>query len=287
MVFKYVNSDGETIDFDKSEGYVISKPKGVDSVSVSFKETQGLEQVGTSIQRASVQHRVINVKGKLCGADQRAKKRRLISVVRPDLEGRFYAGDYYVDCRPQETPAIEGIPYQAEFTFTLVAPYPYWKSSTPVHTIQAAVEPAFRLSSGIDGGGNAVPDWNISRQYQFGRFDASELITATNDGQLPVPFTARFLALTAVTAPKLEDVFSGKYLKLTRQMQAGETVEVEITNTRINVTSSVVGDIRGSLTLHSDLTRLDVGTSMLRPSCESGELEVDVLFRPELIGVST
>lgn len=287
MIYRYINSEGGEIDFDQSQGFVIQKPKGVDSVSISFKESQGVGQTGTVIQSANVAHRVINVKGIFVGEWERQNRKKLLSVVRPDLEGRFYAGEYFVACRPQETPSIQGIPHHAEFVFTLLAPYPYWQRESRTTVMLSGIEPLFRLSSGLDAGGNAIPAWNVAGEYSIGRVMQAQFINVINDGQIPVPFTVRFTALSSVANPRLEHGGNGKSIQINRQMSAGEVVTVELTHTRTNVTSNLSGDIRGALTLRSDLTRLEVGDNILKPSCDSGDLDVEIELAPELVGYTT
>ena len=101
-----------------------------------------------------------------------------------------------------------------------------------------------------------------------------------------MPFTATFLAKTAVVNPKITNVETGEYLLLDYTMAANERVVVEITHDRTYVTSSESGDIRGALSLLSKLFRLSVGDNLLKPESENGQLEVSVAYSPEVVGIA-
>ena len=91
--FRYVNELGDSLTFTYDKGYLINKPEGIDTVSVTMTEAQGINQVGSTIQSANVQSRPVNVSGRLVGDNQALRKERLLSVIRPDLKGKFYADD--------------------------------------------------------------------------------------------------------------------------------------------------------------------------------------------------
>ena len=105
-LFRYVNENGDSIIFDYSGGFLINKPKGIDTVSVKMNEAQGIDQVGSTIQSVNVQSRPVNISGVLVGEFQSENKERLLSVIRPDLSGKLYADEFYLSVRPTTTPAI-------------------------------------------------------------------------------------------------------------------------------------------------------------------------------------
>lgn len=287
--FRYVNEDGGEIVFTYDSGFTINKPNGIDTISVELSKAQGVNQVGATVQSASIQPRPITVSGILCGEWQAANKEKLLAVIRPDLKARLYADDYYVEVRPTATPVIEPRPAFARFQFSLLAAYPYWTQDSTVSVALSGVEPMFRLWDGDNT--HLAPDgtpgvWNISGQYQFGQAFAAQYINTPNRGQTPVPFTVTFLAKTAVTNPKITNVETGEYLLLNYTLAANERVVVEITHDRTYVTSSENGDIRGALSLLSTLFRLAVGDNLLKPEAASGQLEVSVTYSPEVVGIA-
>lgn len=275
-LFRYVNDNGDSITFDFAGGYLINKPTGIDTVSVSLSQAKGINQTGATIQSRNVQPRPVNITGYLVGDAQTVGKEKLLSVVRPDIGGKLYADDYYLTVYPTATPSIEPKRWGAQFQFSLLAAYPYWCKDDSASVALAGIEPLFRFQ------------WNISRAYQFGRLKRELFMNVLNRGQVPVPFTAVFSASGDVEKPKITHVATGKFLVVNKSLVNGERLTVQITHDRTYVTSSVDGDCRGALSLKSNLFQLEVGDNVLKPEAESGldNLQVSVDFATEIVGIA-
>lgn len=275
-LFTYINENGDKVVFAYESGFLINKPKGIDTVTVKLNEAQGINQVGSTVQSVNVKSRPVTINGYFVGEFQAENKDKLLSVVRPDLSGKLYADDYYLDVRPTSTPTIEPKPCFAKFQFSLLAAYPYWRKDDSASATLSGVAKRFKFP------------WNISRPYRFGEVMAAQFINIHNRGQVPIPFTVTFHALAEVTNPKIIDAATNKYLLLNKSMVAGERVVIEITHERTFVTSSVDGECRGALDLTSNFYRLAVGDNVLKPEAASGKenLQVDVDYSVEVVGVA-
>ena len=126
--FRYVNSLGQEIIFDYAHGYLINLPDGVDTLSVNVSQAQGIGQVGSTVQSKSIQARPITFNGKVVGDNPQRLKDALVTVVRPDLIGVLYAGNWHIDVVVTASPTIGAASKGAPFQFSLLAPYPYWVS---------------------------------------------------------------------------------------------------------------------------------------------------------------
>lgn len=274
--FKYVNENGDSITFEYAYGYLINKPSGIDTLTVSLSEAQGINQTGSTIQSRNVKSRPVTVSGILVGGFQAENKDRLLSVVRPDLGGRLYADDYYLDVSPTSTPAIDAKPEFAAFQFSLLAAYPYWQKDDSISAILSGVAKRFKFP------------WNIAQPYRFGEIVTAQFINIHNGGQVPIPFTVTFTALAEVVNPKITDAKTNDFLLINKTLVAGERVVVEITHERTYVTSSVDGECRGALDLKSSYYRLAVGDNVMKPSAASGKdnLQVVVDYAIEVVGIS-
>ena len=273
--FRYINELGDELFFEPDYGFMINKPIGIDSVTVSLSQAQGINQVGASIQSTNVQPRPVTISGILMGEFQKANKDKLISVIRPDLKGKLYADDYYIDVYVSESPAIEPVPAFARFNFMLLAPYPYWQHDESIAVELSSIRKMFKLPC------------NFTRPYQFGERIENLFINIENRGQLPVPFTVSFFARSECSNPKLTNANTGEYLLIKKPMVAGERITVEITHEKTFVTSTVDGDIRGAMSLKSRLNRLAVGDNVLKPTVEGGgKIEVSVDYATEIVGVT-
>jgi hypothetical protein len=273
--FVYKNDDGEAITLTYDGGYLISKPVGIDTVSVTISEAQGIGQTGTTIRSANVDSRPVTISGIIVGDGQPEKKERLMEVVRPDLGGKLFCDDYYLEVHPTGTPTIEAKPRQSKFQFALLAPYPYWMKGENAYAALSGVEKRFKFP------------WNISRPYRFGEVVTRQFITIHNSGQLEVPFTVTFTALDAVTNPKIIDAKTNNYLLVKKSMVAGERLVVEITHDRVYVISSADGECRGALDIKSKFYRLRVGDNVIKPEADSGKnnLSVSIDYAIEKTGV--
>lgn len=273
--FRYVNSLGGEIIFDYDHGYLINKPDGIDTLSISLSTAQGIGQVGATVQAQSVQVRPITIDGIICGSDQDAKKDALQSVVRPDLSGTLYADNWSIEVYVAETPTVGPQRKFAQFQLQFTAPYPYWQDTSRESHHLLGIENKFKFP------------WNISQSYQFGSRIQTTYMVIQNAGQTDCPFTVTFNAVDAVSTPKLENMLTGEFMEIEKDLVAGEQLVVEVTHDRTYVTSSVDGDCRGALTLESNLFRLHTGDNVLRPSAESGPSNIDVAisFAPERVGI--
>nr|DAE54294.1 MAG TPA: tail protein [Caudoviricetes sp.] len=275
-LFRYVNSNGDSITFDYAGGFLINKPSGIDTLSINLSQAQGINQVGATIQSTNIQPRPVTITGYLVGDAQTVNKDKLLSVVRPDIGGKLFADGYYLDVYPTATPVIEPKRQLAQFQLSLLAAYPYWCKDDSTSAVLTGIQKLFKLPC------------NFSKTYRFGQLMKTQFVNVPNRGQVPAPFTVTFTAKGAVTNPKITNATTGKFLVINKALAAGETLVVDITHERTYVTSSVDGDCRGALSLSSNLFRLDVGDNVLKPEAASGldDLQVSINFAPEIVGVT-
>lgn len=275
-LFRYVNENGDSVTFDYAGGFLISKPSGIDTLSVSLAQAQGINQVGATIQSTNIQPRPVTIVGCLVGDAQDVNKNKLLSVVRPDIGGKLYADDYYLSVYPTATPIIEPKDRLARFQFSLLAPYPYWCKDDSASATLSGIQKLFKLPC------------NFSKTYRFGELMQTQFMNVPNRGQVPIPYTATFVAKGEVENPKITNATTGKFLLIKKTLVSGERLVVEITHERTYVTSSVDGDCRGALSLSSNLFRLDVGDNVLKPEAASGleNMQVEIDFATEIVGIA-
>lgn len=274
--FRYVNEVGDELVFIPDNGFLINKPIGIDTVSVNLTQTQGVNQVGSTIQNAAVQSRPVNISGILFGDNLAEKKESLLAVVRPDISAKLYADNLYLNVRPTATPTVSPEKGFSNFSFSVLSAYPYWLSATRQKTTLVGIEYGFKFPV------------NWTKPYWFGKEIESQFVNVFNPGKLPVPFTLTIICRRECVNPKVTNIVTGEYLAIDKTLGVNEFVTVDITHDRVYVTSSSVGDIRGALTLRSSLTRLQPGDNILKTEAESGrdDLEVYVQFAVEYLGVT-
>lgn len=275
--FRYVNSLGQEIIFDYAHGYLINLPDGVDTLSVELSQAQGIGQVGSTVQSKSIQARPITFNGKVVGDNPQMLKDALVTVVRPDLVGVLYAGNWHIDVVVTASPTIGAASRGAPFQFSLLAPYPYWVSGESKAKKLRGVQNGFKFP------------WNISRTYFFGKIILLQYIVLQNLGQFDVPFTLdiKCIGETAENVG-MQNMLTGEFLRLEKTLVKDEQIEIKASHGRTTVTSSKDGDCRGALTLESNLYRIHTGDNAWKPTADSGieNVEMSVTFAEESAGVT-
>lgn len=274
-LFRYVNNNGDSVVFNYSGGLLINKPTGIDTLSVNLSQAKGINQTGATIQSTNIQPRPVTITGYFVGDMQPENKEHLVSVIRPDIGGKLYADDFYLNVWPTSTPTIEAKPTNARFQLSLLAAYPYWCKDDSATVVLGGVQKLFKFP------------WNLSRAYQFGKYSDKKFMNVFNKGQVPVPFTATFTAKAEVVNPRITNALTGKFMLVKKTLVSGERLVVQITHDRTYVTSSIDGECRGALSLSSSLFELDVGDNVLKPEAESGldNMQVDIDYAIEIVGI--
>lgn len=275
-LFRYVNSNGDSVVFDYAGGFLINKPTGIDTLTVNLSQAKGINQTGATIQSTNIQPRPVTITGYFVGDMQPEKKEKLISVIRPDLGGKLYADDFYLNVWPTSTPTIEARNQGARFQLSLLAAYPYWCKDDSAETVLSGIQKLFKFP------------WNLSRSYQFGKFMETKFMNVYNGGQVPVPYTATFTAKGEVVNPRISNATNGKFILIKKTLVSGERLVVQITHDRTYVTSNVDGDCRGALSLSSNMFELGVGDNVLKPEADSGltNMQVNIDFAIEIVGIA-
>ena len=275
-LFRYVNSNGDSVVFDYAGGFLINKPTGIDTLTVNLSQAKGINQTGATIQSTNIQPRPVTITGYFVGDMQPEKKEKLISVIRPDLGGKLYADDFYLNVWPTATPTIEARTNGARFQLSLLAAYPYWCKDDSAETVLSGIQKLFKFP------------WNLSRSYQFGKFMETKFMNVYNGGQVPVPYTATFTAKGEVVNPRISNATNGKFILIKKTLVSGERLVVQITHDRTYVTSNVDGDCRGALSLSSNMFELGVGDNVLKPEADSGltNMQVNIDFAIEIVGIA-
>ena len=275
-LFRYVNDNGDSVEFDFAGGYLINKPSGIDTLAINLSQAKGINQTGATIQSTNIHPRPVTINGFFVGDMQTENKERLISVIRPDIGGKLYADDFYLNVWPTSTPTVEAKQHSARFQFSLLAAYPYWCKDDSATKVLSGVQKLFKFP------------WNISNSYQFGQIMETKFMNVFNGGQVPIPYKATITAKGDVVNPKITNATTGKFILVKKTLVAGERLVVNITHDRTYVTSSVDGDCRGALSLSSNMFELSVGDNVLKPEAEEGltNMQVDIDFAIEIVGIA-
>lgn len=221
-VFWY-ESRGETVSLQYVDGYLIEWPQGVDGISVSFSEGRTPDGVGSPSWEEQVPARPVTIDGYVVTRPADKRVRALLKIFAAGTQGRLYAKDlddriWWLGCKVQATPSIEGRTSLPRFQVQLRADYPYWQSqevnmlSIPLGgTVQAEI------------GGDEPVLYRMTVTVQSG---AAESVTLRDNG-------------------------SGAVMQYAGQVGTGQTLRLEVNASgRISCTlngSSVINAVTGGL----------------------------------------
>lgn len=247
------------------ECFVITDAKGLTDNAITMASSQGVSQVGTSLQGQSVQAKQIIITGTIVG-NATHNRQVMLNTIAPLAELELVFDNWIkVKAYPQETPVIERKKYNPNFQFTVYCPYPYWRTLDQVMTDVAGLEPLFHFPINYYNTYFENP-----KIHMFGRRIQQFFVNVRNEGNVPSPFDVIFIAKTALSNPRItlvEEPISTKYILIEKDMVAGEIITVEMSGDTIECNSrvgDVTTDIFAYLSIDSTYFELSVGDNLIR-----------------------
>jgi len=264
---------GEELFLDGRDGYVVAPLQGMSAIPIELHLTQGIGQIGSTVQGQSVQGYSIVINGTIAGIVNDRRK-RMHDVIIPEVECELvYREDretWILDVLPTVNPVIQHVKSFARFSFTVFCPHPYWKNSRGTSGMLSGLLARFQFPVNYGD-----PDLHM-----FGERIKDISVIVNNTGNVAVNFTLTFFANVPTVNPTLHNVVTGKFIKINRSMLAGERVVVDMESTPMTVKSYYRGEeseIFGALDLDSDPFMLQVGENILQDGAEAGYGSLDTL----------
>ena len=255
---RYVNDLGTEIIFDYDHGYVINKPKGIDNLSVSYNEAVGRDRVGTQLIASAVAHRPVTISGYVSARPSAACKQLLLDAFLPEVGGKLYIDDYYLETVVTAAPTVSYHRVLPEFSLQLLAPYPYWISTNMV------------IAEFVNDYADIINDQAISCGYEIRCTIESG---AANYLEFGVGDTNLLLKLRGKT--------SDFFVK-------DEIITITSDHKRLKCASTMHGDITGLITANSNLRRIPAGNvrlSMSKGGSTIPMVNASIRIWPEKAGV--
>lgn len=274
---KYVSDNGKVIHFGLASGFVVSSISDMTAITVDVSMSQGIGQVGGTLQGEAVQPKDMIINGEIVGlvGDRRG---HLLNTILPGVGGRFVYNDTWeIAVRPLVLPSIQNNARNAKYQFTVRAPFPYWRNTTPSRLDLAGLIPRFSFPV------------NYGTPHMFGERIKTFFGNAKNEGNVPANFIATFHANTTLLNPIIVNVNTREFIKINREFQPGESVVVDMTVSPMTIKSTLQGiskNVFGSLDLDSTPFKLAVGDNILRYDAEENPdgLDCRISFRNTVTG---
>lgn len=276
----YQNDIG-SIEFSVASRIIIEGISSLTKQSVDFSTTQSSGEIGEIVDHQHVKNRTLTVKGTIIGKCD-AIRQQMTHVIAPLAKGKLiFDDDYEMEVYVKSSPEVERSAINAKFSFSLYAPYPYWRRKEKDVVTLVGITPLFKFP------------WNISDPNPFKFSEASSVgfATVVNDGEAPVRWTIDFLALDEVSNPSIYNMASGETIRIFKKLAQGEQLSIstegdELTVTCISPSGRETDGFR-FLDINSELFELVAGENYIKIEAESNieALRANISFRTAFVGV--
>lgn len=278
---RYENDIGSVTFNSGAPGAYIEKVTSYGAQNVEFQTTKSNREIGEVLQHQNVSPKTITLKGSINGKSDGLRE-QLNHVLAPLAKGRLIYNDAYeLEVYVKSSPDIDRQPYGAKFSFSLYAPFPYWRDAERKNKVLVGYEPQFQFP------------WNISDPNPFYMSKLAQVgyVTVNNEGEAPVGWTISFLALSAVKNPYVQSIDTGETVKVLKTMTENETLTISTEGEELTVTltaaDGTVADGFEYLDIDSVPFRLSLGENHIKTDADEGGtgLRASISFRPAYAGV--
>ncbi len=278
---RYVNGIG-SVEFNVgTPGAYIEKVTSYGAQNVEFQTTQSNREIGEVLQRQNVSPKTITIKGSINGKSD-ALREQMNHVLAPLAKGRLiYNDEYEMEVYVKSSPDIDRQPYGAKFSFSLYAPFPYWRDAVRKNKVLVGYEPQFMFP------------WNISdpNPFYFSKTAQVGYVTVTNEGEAKADWTISFYAVSTVKNPYAQSLDTGEKVRVLKTLSAGETLTVSTEGEELTVTLTASDGTETDgfqyLDIESIPFRLALGDNHIKADADEGGegLRASISFRPAYAGV--
>ena len=278
---RYENDIGSVTFNSGAPGAYIENVTSYGAQNVEFQTTKSNREIGEVLQHQNVSPKTITLKGSINGKSD-ALREQLNHVLAPLAKGRLiYNDEFELEVYVKSSPDIDRQPYGAKFSFSLYAPFPYWRDAVRKNKVLSGYEPQFMFP------------WNISdpNPFYFSKTAQVGYVTVNNDGEAPADWTVTFTALSTVKNPYAQDIDTGEKVRVLKTLSAGESVTISTEGEELAVTLTAADGTETDgfqyLDIESVPFRLAMGDNHIKTDAgEGGEgLRASISFRPAYAGV--
>lgn len=283
----YTNSSGDSIVIS-DRPFVLQKISGFNNIKNNIYTSKSMGQDGETYTDSNLGVRELIISGVLCvdnGDLKQSYRRQAIKILNPKLDGKLqYECDDFIktiDCKVENAPVFgdESLRRQP-FDITLLCPKPFFKDLEEIKADIALWKGDFEFPLEIP------QDTGI----ELGHREPSLIVNVLNNGDVECGIRIVFKALATLTNPSLFNVNTREYIKINKEMVAGEivTITTHFGNKKIiDNLNGVMSNAFKYIDLGSTFLELDVGDNLFRYNADSGldNLECGIYFTPQYLGV--
>lgn len=275
----------EEIDFD-NETFILAQ-KELSYVDANHYTNNGIGQHGDYYTGSTLQSRTVSIVGYISASFEKFKtiKRNLIKAINPTNEFKIIKNGYSIKGYPTSTIKFsheqnESYAGLYKFLIDFYCPVPFWNEGNDKKATISYWKGNFKFPLTTPKGEGTV----------MGYKSPSLIVNVFNPGDVETGIKIEFKALGSLSNPSLFNVNTREYIKINKDMEAGEKIIVKTNYGEKKIQSIHNGetvDILHKLDLTSTFLQLNVGDNLFRYDAETNlnNLQVNIYYNPKYLGV--
>lgn len=278
---------GNTIVFDSIGNYILNE-EDLGSISGTHNTSKALKQNGSYITDTVLESRDISVTGYILAENETEmdiRKEELIKLINPLDDLVLIKGGCKIECRPTSTVKfstnyIENNDYECKFVVIFFCANPFWSNLNDTKADIALWKGAFDFPL-------VIPQ---NKGIIMGCKEPSLIVNINNAGSTEIGMIIEFRARGTLTNPSLFNVNSRQWLKIEKNMVAGEVIKINTNFGKKKVEQYLNGVTSNAfkyLKRGSTFLQLSKGDNLFRYDADSNidNLEVAIYYNPNYLGV--
>lgn len=265
----------------------ILNEKELSYIDVNHYSSNGIGQHGEYYTGSTLQPRTVSVSGYVSASFNEFQKikRELIQLINPLNEFKIIKGNHMIKGFPTSTIRFshnENESYAGlhRFLIDFYCPIPFWNDSKETKANISYWQGDFKFPLSIPK----------SKGIAMGHKNPSLIVNMHNPGDVETGMRIEFKALGALETPSLFNVNTREYIKINKDMKAGEKIIINTNYGEKKVQLISKGEtlnIMNYLDLESTFLQLSIGDNLFRYNAEQNlnNLQVNVCYNPKYLGV--
>ncbi|MFU0784567.1 phage tail family protein [Clostridium sp.] len=278
-------SGNNILQIEGNSKYKILEIEGIESSDIEINMADKVQSDGSMVVSKRILPRPIMVKIEYNGEDKDKQRKRVISFFNPKRTGTLYISylevTYAIEYEIENFEAkLTNIYDPLVFTIDLICPKAFLNSEYENKQEIALWVGDFEFPL-------EIPQ---NTEIEMGHRAPSLIVNVLNTGDVECGMRIVFKAIATLTNPSLFNVNTREYIKINKEMTAGEriTITTGFGNKRIvDSLNGVETNAFKYIELGSTFLQLDVGDNLFRYDADTGldNLECEIYFTPQYLGV--
>lgn len=289
MDYSFLNlkfkSGNSVLEMGKDTDYKVLEIEGLESSNIEINMADKVQSDGSMVVSKRILPRPIMIKCDYNKKDKDKQRKKIISFFNPKRTGTLYISylevTYAIEYEIESFEAkLTNIHDPLAFTIDLICPKAFLNSEYENKQEIALWVGDFEFPLEIP------QDTGI----EMGHREPSLIVNVVNNGDAECGMRIVFKALATLTNPSLFNVNTREYIKINKEMTAGEriTITTGFGNKKIIYSlNGVENNAFNYIDFESIFLQLDVGDNLFRYDADTGldNLECEIYFTPQYLGV--